>query len=357
MLELHNLQKSSDLSAGPETHPEAVVETAAPAVAPTVYFDRAEAIRDFDRETEMEKPKASTEILDEKAALLVANARVLMKHREFALALNLLRSASNRQSKNTVILNLLAECLERTQRFDEALIVRSAAVKVACNFEQVHKLATLYYKLGKDEEAHGRYFEALSLLTEENEALFEIYKNIGNILVRQGDFEGAEEYYNKAYTLNPGCDTLLVNFGTLEVQRQDYDKSLYCFRQAVKANPKNDKAWVGLAMVHAQFGDHALAWANLETAVDINPSNRTAVLLLASWGVRDRREDQSIEVLQNYLGQVEFDEDMSLALINLYCSNSQISEAKLECERVLLWNPENQEVASLREKLKNIKRA
>jgi len=351
MLELHNLQKSSELSTGPETQP------AIESVQPTVYFDRAEAIREFDRETELVKAKSNTEVLNEKVALLVANARILMKHREFSPALNLLRSASNIQSKSPQVLGLLAECLERTHRLDEALKIRSVSVKLLCNFDQVQKLATLYYKLGKDEEALSNYFEALSLLTEEDQALFEIYKNIGNILVRQGDFEGAEEYYNKAYTLNPGCDILLVNFGTLEVQRQDFDKSLFCFRQAVEANPKNDKAWVGLAMVHAQFGDHALAWANLETAIDINPANRTAVLLLANWGVRDHREENSIEVLQSYLGRVEYDEDMSLALINLYCSNSQIAEAKLECERVLLWNPENQEVASLREKLRNIKKA
>lgn len=351
MLEIHNLQKSSELPTGPEIH------SASDAVQPIVYFDRAEALREFDQETELEKAKDNSERVDEKSALLLTNARILMKHREYALALNLLRTASNRHSKNTVVLGLLAECLERTQRFDEALKVRRASVKVLCSFDQVQKLATLYYKLGKDEEALSSYYEALSLLVEENEALFDIYKNIGNILVRQGDFEGAEEYYNKAYTLNPGSDTLLVNFGTLEVQRQDFDKSLYCFRQAVESNPKNDKAWVGLAMVHAHFGDLALAWANLETAVDINPANRTAVLLLANWGVRDRREAQSIDVLQSYLASVEFDEDLSLALINLYCSNSQITEARLECERVLLWNPENKEVAALKEKLKNIKRA
>lgn len=347
MLELHNLQKSSDLSTGPET------QVAEVANQPAIYFDREQALREFDRETEAGKDKPQ---VDEKTALLMTNARVLMKHREFALALNLLRTATNRDSKNTTILNALADCLERVQRLDEALKVRTASVKIQCDFSQVQKLATLYYKLGQDEQALNHYFEALSLLTEEDDALFEIYKNIGNIMVRQGDFEGAEEYYNKAYTLNPDSDTLLVNFGTLEVQRQDFDKSLYCFRQAVEVNPKNDKAWVGLAMVHAQFGDHALAWANLETAVDINPTNRTAILLLANWGVRDRRESQSIEALQTYLSKVEFDEDLSLALINLYCSNSQIAEAKLECERVLLWNPHNQEVASLREKLKNIKK-
>lgn len=356
MLETQNLQKSSEPSSGPESHDPAGTPVAA------VYLSREEAIRDFDRESEIARSLEGRETgaagsLDERTVQLLTNARVLMKHQEFPLALNLLRTASNLHSKNTIVLALLGECLEKSCRLEEALKVRLASVRVLCNFDHVQKLATLYYKLGQDDAALKSYFEALSLLTEENEALFEIYKNMGNILVRQGDFEGAEEYYNKAYTLNPGSDTLLVNFGTLEVQRQDFDKSLYCFRQAVEANPKNDKAWVGLAMVHARFGDHALAWANIETAIDINPSNRTAVLLLANWGCRDHREEQSIEVLQNYLAQVEFDEDMSLALINLYCSTSQIGEARLECERVLLWNPENQDVVSLREKLKNIKKA
>jgi tetratricopeptide (TPR) repeat protein len=361
MLDLHRLEtfneNSGDLSTGPEI--QGMVETA----TPPVYFDREAALREFDRETELSQLKDKKEnvlkenVSDEKVALLLANARVLMKHEEFPLALNLLRTATNHYSKNTIVLNLLAECLERTQRLNEALKVRTASAQILCNFDQVQRVATLYYKLGKDEDALSQYFEALALLTEENEALFECYKNMGNIFVRQGDFESAEDYYNKAYTLNPSSDILLVNFGTLEVQRQDFDKSLYCFRQAVEINPKNDKAWVGLAMVHAQFGDHQLAWANLETAVDINPANRTAVLLLANWGLRDHRKDQSIEVLQEYLSNVEFDEDLSLVLINLYCSNSQIVEAKLECERVLLWNPENVEVALLREKLRKTKKA
>lgn len=348
MLEITNLQKSS--GSLPEVETQASL--------PRVYINREDALRDFDLETQAERAKAATSSEgDQKLVALISNARILMKHKEIGLALNLLRTASNRDSKNPVVLGLLAECLERTSRLEEALKVRTVAVGIECNFEQVQKLATLYYKLGQDEKALGKYYEALSLLTEETEDLFDVYKNLGNILVRQSDFEGAEEYYNKAYTLNPKSDTLLVNFGTLEVQRQDYDKSLYCFRQAVEVNRKNDKAWVGLAMVHSQFGDHELAWANVETAIDINPSNRTAVQLLASWGLRDQRIAQGIQVLEDYLSKVEFDEDLSLVLINLYCTSSQVVQAQLECERVLLWNPQNQEVATLREKLKNLKRA
>jgi Flp pilus assembly protein TadD len=179
---------------------------------------------------------------------------------------------------------------------------------------------------------------------------------MGNIYVRQGDFDAAEEFYNKAYTLNSGSDVLLVNFGTLEVQRNDFNKSLYCFRKAVELNDKNDKAWVGLAMVHNQLGDCELAWANIERAIDTNINNRTAVHLAANWGVRDGKISSAIESLQNYLGAVEQDEEMSMVLINLFCMLGHYDEALLEIERVLLWNPSQIEVRQVKKQIKQLKK-
>lgn len=351
MLELKNIQKSSVSGIGFENFPTEEIRS------PRVYVDGQKALEDFDQETRKERQSSSDRFQNPKISTLYANASLLFKSNEFSLALNLLRTASNLDSKNIAILNLMAECLEQVQSLGEALKIRNAIVSIDCNFDTVQKLASLYYKLGQDEFATSKYYEALSMLVEEDDAIFDVYKNLGNIFVRRGDFEGAEDHYNKAYAINPESDTLLVNFGTLEVQRQDFDKSLYCFRQAITINSVNDKAWVGLAMVHAHFGDQELAWANLETAIDINPENRTAVHLLANWSLRDNRAARGISALEEYLGKVDFDEQLSLVLINLFCSNSQIAEAKLECERVLLWNPNNSEVADLKKRLRTIKRA
>lgn len=290
-------------------------------------------------------------------ATYLTNARLLMKHEEHHLALNILRQASNKDSKNPVTLGLLGDCLEHKMNFEEALIVRRAAVAIDYGFESLHKYATLLYKMGRDQEALDKYYEALALLTEESPLLFELYKNMGNIFVRQGDFDGAEEYYSKAYTMNTQSDVLLVNFGTLEVQRNDFGKSLYCFRQAIEVNSENDKAWVGLAMVHNHFGDIELAWANLETALDINPKNRTAAHLLANWAVRDLCHDKGIAALENYLAEVEQDEEMSLVLLNLYCTRGDIAKARIEIERVLLWNPSHQEVRDLKKKIRHLEAA
>lgn len=320
-----------------------------------VYFDTQEAIRDFDAESQANSSENvevnPTAQVDSRVATFIANARVLMKHQDYNLALNLLRSASNRNSKNPTTLKMLADCLDKVNRCSEAIIARKALVTYDYGFNSLYGYATALYKSGEDQAAMDKYYEALSVLKEENELLFDLYKNMGNIFVKQGDFDAAEEYYNKAYTVNPQSDVLLVNFGTLEVQRNDFDKSLFCFRKAVELNPENDKAWVGLAMVHNQLSDVELAWANLESALDINPQNRTAIHLAANWGVRDGRIQKSIEFLQTYLSQVENDEEMSLVLINLYCMSHQIDNALLEMERVLLWNPDNTEVRNLRKKL------
>jgi tetratricopeptide (TPR) repeat protein len=307
-----------------------------------------QALADFDAEA-LDADIISSE--DPRVATYQRNAQVLMKHKEFPLALNLLRQASNIDSKNPVTLSLLVTALESSQRMDEALVVSKALSQIDYGFENMYRYATSLYKIGKDQEALDKYYEALAVLTEENSLLFELYKNMGNIFVRQGDFDGAEEYYNKAYTLNPQSDVLLVNLGTLEVQRNDFDKSLYCFRRAIEVNPENDKAWVGLAMVHNQMGDSELAWANIERALDINPRNRTAVHLAANWGVRDQVISRATEALQNYLGSVEQDEEMSLVLINLFCMQGHVREALMEIERVLLWNPSHMEVRELKRKL------
>lgn len=327
---------------------------------PKVYLASDKAIRDFENEEKFDLKFQSennrNKILHDKIECYLTNAKLLIKHGDHKLALNLLREASNRDSHNPETIKLLAQCLDNVGRCNEALIAFNALVKIDNCFENLSGLASVLYKLGHDQEALDKYFEALSILSSENEQLFEIYKNMGNIFVRRGDFEAAEEYYNKAYTLNTQSDVLLINFGTLEVQRSDFDRALCCFRKAVEINPQSDKAWVGLAMVHSQLSDVDLAWANLDCALEINPKNRTAVHLAANWGHRDNKLDKAISALQNLLGTVEEDEDMSLVLINLLCLQGKFDLAQIEIERVLAWNPDHQEVRALRKKLFKIQK-
>lgn len=306
----------------------------------------------------LEKPKSNLNrqrpsIAQIEVATLLMNAKVLRKAGESQLALNLLREASNRESKNPIVLKALVELLEECGRDAEVLKVREALAKIDYGFESVFGQAQALYKTGDDDGALNFYYEALSLISSDNDSmLFEIHKNLGNIHVRRGDFDGAEEWYNKAHISHPESDALMVNFGTLEVQRGDLGRSLQCFRRAVEINPKNDRAWAGLAMVHHEFGDFELAWGNIERAIDHGPKNRTAVLLAGRWALRDKCPHRAISRLQEFLSSGEFDEEISLILVNLFCLAGHLDLALLESERVLAWNPGQKEVRELCAKIR-----
>lgn len=271
---------------------------------------------------------------------LLNQARLLRQNREYSLALALLRRATSFKSDHFGTLTLMAEILVETGKRQEALKVRKVLKECHPQFSTFYQYADELYMSGlHDEEALRAYFETLSLMEDPCPQIFEIYKNMGNISVKLSDFDGAEEFYNKAYTIKSDSDTLLINFGTLEVQRGDFDKALFCFRQAIQANEKNDKAWVGLALMHSEYGDHTLAWANLTTALDIQSMNRTAVLLYAKWAFRDHRESAAIPIIENYLSAESFDEELSLILIQLYAYLNEFTKAQLETTKILAWNP------------------
>jgi tetratricopeptide (TPR) repeat protein len=272
-------------------------------------------------------------------AVLMKNAGILIENREYRLASNILRNVLMRVPDHPQALRSMGRCLMETSRYDEALKCFKALAKVTRTAEAFVLVADTLYLLENDGPALAAYREALRSVIADEARLFAIYKNLGNIHVRAGDFEAAEEFYNKAYTIDPNSDVLLVNYGTLEIQRERFDEAVDRFRRAVEVNSENDRAWVGLAMVHRQKGDFELARANIERAMDINPSNRTALKLVIDWGVQDGAFNVVIARLQDYLGINGEDAEMAFILAKVFTHVGRLNDARIEIERVLALDP------------------
>ncbi len=303
------------------------------AAGPSLPASRAdEALAEFDRG---ERAPEALELV----ANLLRNALVLIENREYALAMNLLRNVLMRKPNEPRALRWLGHCLRETNRLEDAAKCFKALASGPGDEESLLLYAEALYTLGRDREAVVVYQTLLGRLTGTSPALFEVYKNLGNIHVRAGDFDAGEECYNKANTLRCDSDALMVNYGTLEIQRENFSDAVERFRRAVEINAANDKGWVGLAMVHRQMGDLELAKANVERALDINPRNRTALHLLAEWDLRDRDFAASSRRLADYLALEGEDAEMSFLLARILTHLGRLPEAVLEMERVLALDP------------------
>lgn len=286
--------------------------------------------------------KEETASINPKVYTFLQNARVLVKHEEYNLALNLLRQACTLQS-HELVLGEMTHVLIKLEKWNEAQRVAEQWYQTSAGFSVCFSKAQIEYQLQMDEKSLQSYFEALSFVADTQPEMFEIFKNVGNIYVRKGDFESAEEFYNKAHAVNSHSDILYVNYGILEMQRGDLNRAKDRFRSAIHFNSRNDKAWVGLAMVHFEFSDEELGIANLKKAIDLAPYNKTAInFALQKMGQR-QHTPYVIEVLQKYLDQADFDEEISCQLIQKFYEMGRFELAMIECQRLLLWVPEKPE--------------
>lgn len=308
--------------------------------------DLGRALAEFDAENdeqiEASRVKSAEEIHNEEiVSHLMKNAGVLFKAGEGRLAFNILRNVLIRMPEHAEALRMMGQCLREENRLDEALKCMRAYAKIAKTPEAYAAVAEILYLSERDEAALASYRDVLKNVIADEQILFNVYKNVGNIHVRAGDFDAAEEFYDKAYTLQPKSDVLLVNYGTLEIQRGAWNEAVTRFRSAVEINPESDRAWVGLAMVHRTMGDLELAQANLERALDINGANRTALKFEVEWAVQDHNFGTAIQRLQEYVStKGGEDTEMCFILAKVLVQAGRLFEARIETERVLALDPE-----------------
>lgn len=236
----------------------------------------------------------------EQAELLI-NASRFLKSKDYEMALSLFRAVLRADPTNEYAIQKAAECESLLGRHEEAILQLRSLVDNKGTASNFKILADQLYGLGYYQDAVESYLRSMTAGLEEGPELFDALKNTGNALLKLGDINGAEEYYNKAYTMDPESDALLVNFGSLALYRGDLQKAIARFREAVILNDRNEKAWIGLGMIHREFGDVELSWANLEKALDLDPSNESGVKLATEWAMKDNEIDKAIRRLEAYL--------------------------------------------------------
>lgn len=144
-------------------------------------------------------------------------------------------------------------------------------------------LAKALHKQSRQDEAKECYLTALDKITEPCVLLFIIYKSLGEIYLLKDDFPMAEEYYNKASTLNPSCESLVFHRAMIQLKEKNYAEAEQNFQIFLQSHLNHAKAWMGLALVRKALGDEELALSCLKRCLDFNPSNIRALNLEQKW--------------------------------------------------------------------------
>ncbi len=287
------------------------------------------------REQDLEKTNLSLKEQED----ILRPALCMIDHADYKRAVKILRHLLSKNSKNRDGVYWLGYCFQKMDDPSNALICFNSLIKIDPSDESYSVLGDLYYDLGEDLLAKKAYETSLEIINYESPLLFNLYKKLGNIYLREGDFESAEEYFNRAYVIYSNSDVLLVNFGTLEIHKGNLDEAVERFRSALNINQLNDNAWVGLALISKTKSDVELANAHLKRALECNPINPVAIQLAVQDSFERNEFDVAIEYLQNFLEKNPDNSDLSYTLAGIFYRIGSFAEARIELERTLSLEP------------------
>lgn len=199
-------------------------------------------------------------------------------------------------------------------------------------------------KLDQVKESIESYRQALKL----NPSYVEAFCNLGNLLKRTGDKQGAIDCYERALKLAPQAAQIHYNLG---VCHQDYfepERAIDYFRQAIRLNPDYAAAYNNLGVALSEAGlageaiscyrkaqklapDFADAFYNLH-ALLLNTENLTDAILCLEKAYKINPDNHSyrffLGLLHDYAGHT----DQALALLSK-ASSDALFQADLDA-----WN-------------------
>ncbi len=266
---------------------------------------------------------------------LYQNALVLIDHGDYEMALNLIESVLVDNPNYVDAIRWKGYCYKQLNKLELASQEYVKLAYLKPGEESYFEVAECFYSLGQDDLAKEYYQKALDVIDYDSPYLFVIYKKLGNLCVKTQDFDGAEEFYNKAYVQNAHSDDLFVNYGALEIQKENLDLAIDRFKQALDLNKNNDKAWVGLALIYRTKGDYELAWADLKSALDINIKNATAMKLCIEWSLQEMEYDFAIETLEKFLNEDSATVDWMYTYAGLLFKSGDWKKTRVTCKYII----------------------
>lgn len=212
----------------------------------------------------------------------------------------------------------------------------------------------------EDLKRAGEYAEAVRALArlKETKDIPEQYRETVECLdaeftVLGGDLAGASAMYDAVLRRDPQSARALCGKGALAAEQQDWSSAKRYFDSAIAIKPSYDVALAGLGLC-AMVGNRAEeAFMLFERAVQTNPENHRALLGVLQTGYPLKRYTQMERMLSAYLDLHPASIDMLYSFAGVLYAQGKVNEARLEIEKILIFEPEHEHALELRGMIDN----
>ena len=179
---------------------------------------------------------------------------------------------------------------------------------------------------------------------------YEINKELGECYLFMGEFDKAEEYYQKAASSNGIHPDPYLGLATIAVHRGELDAAMTLYSKAANIEP-NDKAYAGMGLIQMDREEHDAAFESFLRSLELNPENMIAMTGMIQEAYVVNRIEDALAHLTNALAVNPEQDAVRFSLAGCYISLDRAQEALEQLEIVLENNPEHEEARELYAKI------
>lgn len=158
-----------------------------------------------------------------------------------------------------------------------------------------------FLNFGKSLEAAGKLAEAIRAYRsaiELDPEMATAHANLVGALGQVGDFERAQEHYERARSIDSGIEELHNNWGVLMASQENPSAAEAAFRRALEINPSSAKAHANLGVLLTSLDRDQEARIHFRDSIANDPRNRPARMNLGFQALQDGRVEDAVVHLE-----------------------------------------------------------
>ena len=179
---------------------------------------------------------------------------------------------------------------------DEGVLKESSRLLIqnSNDFKALNAMAMVYYKKGQFNLAKNLLFRA-----QKNNPTFEVYSNLGIVLLGNEERNEALRQFKKALELNPNDSVSASNAGSIYIKAYDYEKANLVLENSYKRGIKDFRVLNNYAISLVGLGKYENAESVYREALKENSSNKEVLFNFSILLIEHLKKNQEgLEVLQ-----------------------------------------------------------